>query len=99
MANKTKIQFKLPVSIFKEGKHFIAYSPVLDLSTSGRTYQEVKRRFNEVVEIFFQELVSKGTLEGVLKSLGWQKIHRQWQPPLLIGQEYVSINPRALEKV
>lgn len=97
--NKTKIQFRLPVSIFKEGRHFIAHSPALDLSTSGRSYDEVKRRFNELVEIFFQELIKKGTLEEVLKNLGWKKIHRKWQPPLLIAQEYVSISPRTLEKV
>ncbi len=99
MANKVKIQFKLPISIFREGKYFIAYSSALDLSTSGRNYDEVKRRFNEVVEIFFQELISKGTLEEVLKNLGWQKIRQRWQPPLLIAQEYVSVSPRALEKV
>lgn len=99
MANKSKIQFKLPVSVFKEDKYFIAYSSVLDLSTSGRSYEEVKRRFNEVVKIFFQELIRKGTLEEVLKSLGWQKIRQRWQPPLVISQGYVSISPSALEKV
>ena len=99
ISNKDKIQFKLPVSIFKEGKYFIAHSPALDLSTSGRDYEEVKRRFNEVVEIFFQELIQKKTLNEVLKNLGWQKIRGQWRPPVFITQEYVSISSCALEKV
>ncbi|MFA5715517.1 MAG: hypothetical protein WC998_07245 [Candidatus Paceibacterota bacterium] len=42
--------------IFKEDKHFIAYSPNLDLSTCGRTIEQVKKRFKEVVEIFFEEV-------------------------------------------
>lgn len=96
---KTNKQLKLPVSIFREGKYFIAYSPALDLSTSGKSYEEVKRRFNEVVKIFFEELTSKGTLKETLKELGWQKVNQKWQPPLIIAQEYVSISPCSLEKV
>jgi len=98
MVKLTK-KFRLPVLIFREGKYFIAYSPVLDLSTSGKDYEEAKRRFQEVVEIFFEELIKKGTLKEVLKELGWQKINRKWQPPSLISQEYVSIDTRSLEKV
>ncbi len=82
-----KLNLQLPVSIFREGKHFIAHTPVLDLSTSGKNYEEVKKRFNEVASIFFEELVKKGTLDEVLESLGWQKIKKQWTPPFLISQE------------
>jgi len=96
---KLNQKFKLPILFFREGKHFIAYSPVLDLSTSGKDYEEVKRRFDELVKIFFEELISKGTLEEVLGELGWQKIKGKWQPPLLITQDYVSIETRSLEKV
>ena len=65
-----KLNLQLPVSVFKEGKHFIAYTPVLDLSTSGKNYEEVKKRFKESVSIFFEELVKKGTMDEVLESLG-----------------------------
>jgi len=64
----------LPVSIFKEGKHFVAYTPALDLSTSAKTFDEVKKRLFEAVQIFFEELTKKGTTEEVLKGLGWHKI-------------------------
>ena len=84
---KLKLNLQLPISIFREGKHFIAYTPVLDLSTSGKNYDEVKKRFKEAVSIFFEELVKKGTLDEVLESLGWQKIKKQWTPPFLISQE------------
>lgn len=82
-----KLNLQLPVSIFKEGECFIAYTPVLDLSTSGKNYEEVKKRFKEAVGIFFEELVKKGTLDGVLENLGWQKIKKRWTPPSLISQE------------
>ena len=66
MAKKLYFEVSLPVSILKEGKYFIAYTPALDLSTSGKTFAEVKERFGEVVQIFFEELLEKGTLEEVL---------------------------------
>ena len=49
-----KLNLQLPISIFREGKHFIAYTPILDLSTSGKNYEEVKKRFKEAVSIFLK---------------------------------------------
>lgn len=80
----------LPVSILKEGKYYIAYSPALDLSTSGKTFKEVKKRFEEVVEIFFEELSAKGTLDKVLGELGWHKVQKEWSPPVVVANETES---------
>lgn len=82
-----RVKVNLPISIFREGKYFIAYTPVLDLSTSGKSFKEVKQRFGEVVQIFFEELLEKGTLDEILSGLGWQKIRREWMPPFLVAQE------------
>lgn len=49
------LNVKMPVSIFRQGKRFVAYSPLLDLSTSGKTLTEVRRRFAELVDIFSEE--------------------------------------------
>lgn len=76
----------LPVSIFKEGKHYVAYTSALDLSTSAKTFDEVKKRLFESVQIFFEELAKKETTEEVLKGLGWHKTNGSWSPPVLISQ-------------
>jgi hypothetical protein len=86
-----KLSCQLPVSIFKEGKHFIAYTPVLDLSTSAKTYDEAKKRFFEAVDIFFEYTTKKGTLDIVLKDLGWRKVNKNWMPPVLVSQEMEGI--------
>lgn len=88
---KTNLQFKLSVSMLREGKRFIAYTPTLDLSTSGKSYKEAKKRFMEIVNIFFEELVKKGTLEEVLRDLGWKKSQRKWVPPIVISQESETV--------
>lgn len=74
----------LPVPILKEGKYYIAYSPVLDLSTSAKTFDGAKKRFGEVVQIFFEELSEKGTTDEILTGLGWQKMEKKWSPPVEI---------------
>lgn len=53
----------LPVSVLKEGKRFVAYAPALDLSTSGKTYEEAKERFEEAVTLFFEETVLSSSPE------------------------------------
>lgn len=75
------MQIKLQVSIIKQGKRYVAFAPALDLSTSGKTVQETHKRFAEIINIFFEELLEKNTYEEVLLGLGWQKEKKQWEPP------------------
>ncbi len=86
-----KMEFNMQVSIFMEGNKYVAYSPALDLSTSGDSYSQVKKRFNECVNIFFEEIIEKGTVANVLRDLGWKKIKSRWNPPVLISQEIKNI--------
>ncbi len=84
---KTMLQFNLPVSILREGKKYIAYTPALDLSTSGNTFDQAKKRFDEIVHIFFEEITKENTTEQVLTELGWQKVNAKWNPPIVISNE------------
>jgi len=88
---KLMLEFKLPVSILREGKKYVAHTPALDLSTSGRSYEEVKKRFNEIVNIFFEESIRKGTLEEALRDLGWKRAQARWNPPVVISQESQTV--------
>jgi len=88
---KLNLEFKLPVSILREGKKYIAYTPALDLSTSGKSYEEAKKRFEEIVNIFFEELIKKGTLEEVLRDLGWKRVQAKWNPPMVISQDFQTV--------
>ena len=84
---KLQYQLSLPVSILREGDSFIAYSPALDLSTVGETFEQAKVRFDEVVQIFFEEVFEKGTLNEVLSDLGWQKQNKSFVPPVVVSHE------------
>lgn len=78
---KKALEVSIPISIFREDDKYIAYSPVLDLVTYADSEEQVKRRFSESTDIFFEELEAKGTLDEILTELGWKKIADQWQPP------------------
>lgn len=80
----------LPVAFITEGKRVIAYTPALDLSTSGKDETEAKARFGEIVGIFFKDLLEQGTLGSVLSELGWRHINSAWNPPV-ISQQSVSV--------
>lgn len=86
-----KLEFNLPVSIIKEGKSYVAYTPALGLSTSAENYEQAKRRFSEVVNIFFEEIIKKETAENVLRDLGWKKVQAKWNPPIVVSQESQNI--------
>jgi len=87
---------KLPVMILKQGKRYVAHSPALDLSTSGKSEREVKKRFEQIVGIFFDELVDAGTLNEVLTDLGWKREAKQFQPPRVVSQKSINIRVPAM---
>jgi hypothetical protein len=85
-----QIEFDLPVSFITEGNQVVAYTPALDISTSGKDEAESKKRFGELVGIFFADLLENGTMETVLSDLGWKKNKSVWNPPV-ISQTSISV--------
>lgn len=71
----------LTTKIWKEGTHYIAYTPELDIASQGRTPPHAEERLREAVTIFLEETKRMGTLESVLRSAGFSKRRRQWQAP------------------
>lgn len=79
------VKYNLPVVFFREGKKVIAYTPALDLSTCGNSFDQAKKRFKKMVEMFFEETEN---VEDVLLECGWQKTtpSEHWIPPTYIGE-------------
>ncbi len=93
---KSPASYSLPMTIFREGAYFVAYSPALDLSSAGKTTKEAKRMFAEAVDVYFEELVEMGTLNAVLKDLGWTKTKNILQPPKVVQHRIVDIHVPAM---
>lgn len=85
-----QFKFTLPVVFIREGAQVVAYTPALDISTSGKDEAEAKAHFAELVNIFFKDLVENRTLDTVLTELGWSRENRRWTPPAM-SQESVNV--------
>jgi predicted RNase H-like HicB family nuclease len=89
-----KPQYKVSISVvvLKEGNSFIAYSPALDLSTVGDTFDEAKLRFQEALRVFFEEIIENGTANKALMELGWQREDKHLVPPVIVGHQTESFS-------
>ena len=91
-----KLFFNLPVLVTKQNKRFVAYTPALDLSTSGKTEKEAKTRFVELANIFLTEIIEAGTVNDVLSELGWKKEQKKWMPPQVVSSKSIGLRMPAL---
>jgi predicted RNase H-like HicB family nuclease len=89
---KIFFQAHLPVIFLKEKAQFVAYTPALNLSTSGKTLKQAEKRFAEAAQIFLEESYRMGTLNQLLGELGWEKKKDVWEPPVIVGQNSRSIS-------
>lgn len=87
------MKIDVPVSYFKEGKSFVAYTPALDLSSSGKNLKEAENNIKEAIMIFMEELIKRNTTEEVLSALGWKKIvkTKEWMPPIFISHGVLPV--------
>lgn len=47
------------IDVWKEGPAYVAYAPVLDISSCGCTVKEAKSRLMEAVSLFLEEVSSR----------------------------------------
>ena len=87
----TALSYKLPVLITKQNKRFVAYTPALDISTSGKTKKDAQKKFAELVSLFLEEIFEAGTAKDVLSELGWTKHEKRWTPPEVVSSRSVGI--------
>ena len=80
---RNSFRTKLTVSIYKEGRQFVAFCPTLDLCSQGKSVKEAQKNFEETFDLFLEEVVEKGTLDQVLSDCGWKKETKSWVPPSL----------------
>ena len=84
----------LTVNFFEEDGTIVVYCPSLDISTCGADKEEAKQNFQELVGIFFDDLIENDTYHTVLKELGWRpestQVKSRWMPPKM-SQEPVSV--------
>lgn len=90
-----RMEGAIPVIYMREGRAFIAYTPALDLSSYGATFDEAKKNLKEALRIFIEDILERGTLEEVFEECGWERVETpelHWTPPAFICQEALSLD-------
>ena len=85
------ISYQVPITIIKQGKYFVAYSPVFDLSTAGKSVKDAQKKFEEAASLFLEGIIEKGTIDDVLTELGWKKVQKKWSPPKVISSSSIGM--------
>src|SRR5262249_8949691 len=90
-AGVVRIHGQLALQISREDDCFVVYCPDLELSSHVDSPEEAKKHFQEVLDIFFDDLVERGTLNEVLEECGWVCVENDntptWVPPAIISRE------------
>lgn len=73
--NKNSFLFRIKVFLGKEGDSCLMYSPSLNLSGYGDTFQEAEKSLFLSVDLFCESLskVNSKQRDHLLKNLGWAK--------------------------
>lgn len=87
-------RFSIEYYIFVENGDYIAWSPSLDICTSGNTYSEAVANFYECFELYAEYWIEHGTLEQDLKEHGWTIRNWQLKPP---SQQVLMRKPKMKE--
>ena len=80
-----QLTVNIQVFFFREGEQVVAYSPALNLSSSGRNLTQAKEMFQKALKTFFEALEEMGTTEQALTELGWRRVsspERPWKAPI-----------------
>lgn len=61
------------VKIFQDDKDGLFYAdcPSLELMDVGNTKEEARSNFEAMLDIFFDDIISRGTVKAALDELGW----------------------------
>lgn len=77
------MQIFLTTKVWREGKHYIAYTPELDIASQGKTSEHAEKRLREAVAILIEETKRRGTLAEVMRTAGFSKSGRRWKMPVV----------------
>jgi hypothetical protein len=86
-AHDQERKIALTVQVWKEAGTHVAYTPELDISSSGKTVSRAKSRLREAVALFIEEAGRMGTLSDILEEAGFERPGRSYKPRRILTRE------------
>lgn len=77
------IRLFLTSKIWKEGKHYLAYNPELDVASQGKTPENAQEMLKDAISLFIETAKDMGTLNSILSEAGFVKKEKRWISPVI----------------
>lgn len=77
------IRLFLTSKIWKEGKHYLAYNPELDVASQGKTPENAQEMLKDAISLFIETAKDMGTLNSILAEAGFVKKEKRWVSPVI----------------
>ena len=87
------LQVPVPILLTKEGKWFVASSPILDVATQGRTEKEVKENLADLINEYLRDPDTRKPSLEELMSLSLANIPVKIPESVLHGKASPSSSP------
>ena len=71
LESKTEYRFDLGFYVFPENDYQVAFCPSLDISTTGKDFNDAVRNFYERFQIYIETCIEMGTLREDLMAHAW----------------------------
>ena len=71
MGKEALIQAELSAYAFPDGSAYVAYCPEIDITAAGVDEGDAFEALSEALAIYFEDTISRGTLQQDLQAHGW----------------------------
>jgi predicted RNase H-like HicB family nuclease len=86
------IKLEFDSIVFQKNKIFVAYSPILDVSSCGNSVDEARNNLKTAFRLFIEEAEKMGTLKDIMSESGYEKVaHGDWMAPQRIATEHMLV--------
>lgn len=79
--NNRHYKFNIEYYVFVENGSYIAYCPALDLSSSGKTFNDAVSAFYECFQLYIESCIDSDTLFADLQAHGWKVSRKSIKAP------------------
>jgi predicted RNase H-like HicB family nuclease len=86
----TPIRLKYQAFLWLRDGMYVAAAQPLDVISGGPTREDALRNLEEVIQLFLEDTLERGTLADILEETGYVKVGDAWEAPKITSTDQVT---------